>query len=177
MENHALDIIDMLYTMIAESWGVPIGNDRCIIERGKVLGMLDDLKAQLPMELAEARRLMVAREEFVENTKNEVAEMKQKAEEEAKGLLERESVYQRAQEESEKLMKDTETKTKELRRNASTYLDDALRETEEAVAKTLDDIRQARARFRAASAPEVDGTAEVTMRDIEDDNAFGDMVL
>ena len=54
MENHALDIIDMLYNMIAEAWGVPLGNDKCIVERDKALNLLDDLKATLPMELSEA---------------------------------------------------------------------------------------------------------------------------
>ena len=53
MENHALDIIDMLYNMIAEAWGVPLGNDKCIVERDKALNLLDDLKATLPMELSE----------------------------------------------------------------------------------------------------------------------------
>lgn len=61
MENHALDIIDMLYNMIAEAWGVPLGNDKCIVERDKALNLLDDLKATLPMELSEARRLVNAR--------------------------------------------------------------------------------------------------------------------
>ena len=65
MENQALEIIDMLYTMIAEAWGVPLGNDKCIVERDKALGLLDDLKAVLPLELSEARRLVNAREEFV----------------------------------------------------------------------------------------------------------------
>ena len=56
MENHALDIIDMLYNMIAEAWGVPLGNHKCTVERDKALNLLDDLKATLPMELSAARR-------------------------------------------------------------------------------------------------------------------------
>ena len=43
MENHALDIIDMLYTMIAEAWGVPLGNDKCIVERDKALVFLPEV--------------------------------------------------------------------------------------------------------------------------------------
>ena len=56
MEHHVLDIVDMLYNMIAEAWGVPLGNEKCIIERDKALALLDDMKAQLPLELHEARR-------------------------------------------------------------------------------------------------------------------------
>ena len=61
MDNQALEIIDMLYTMIAEAWGVPLGNDKCIVERDKALGLLDDLKAVLPLELSEARRRSISR--------------------------------------------------------------------------------------------------------------------
>ena len=69
MDYQALEIIDMLYTMIAEAWGVPLGNEKCIIERDKALNLLDDLKAQLPVELSEARRLVNARDEFVGSAK------------------------------------------------------------------------------------------------------------
>ena len=48
MENHALDIIDMLYNMIAEAWGVPLGNDKCIVERDKALNPVSYTHLTLP---------------------------------------------------------------------------------------------------------------------------------
>ena len=102
MENHALEIIDMLYTMIAEAWGVPLGNDKCIVERDKALGLLDDLKVVLPLELTEARRLVNAREEFVGSAKQEADSIRRSAEEEASRLLEGQSVYIAAQKKAEK---------------------------------------------------------------------------
>ena len=80
MEHHVLDIVDMLYNMIAEAWGVPLGNEKCIIERDKALALLDDMKAQLPLELHEARRLVNARNEFVESAKREAESIRTNAE-------------------------------------------------------------------------------------------------
>ena len=97
MENQALEIIDMLYTMIAEAWGVPLGNDKCIVERDKALGLLDDLKAVLPLELSEARRLVNARDEFVTSAKQEADSLRRSAEEEAQQLVDKQSVYLAAQ--------------------------------------------------------------------------------
>lgn len=168
MENHALDIIDMLYNMIAEAWGVPLGNDKCIVERDKALNLLDDLKATLPMELSEARRLVNARDEFVANAKQEAESIRREAEEKAANMIDAQTVYAEAKKKSDELLKDTETKTREVRRAASGFLDDALRQTEEAVAKALEEIRQSRAQFRAVSAPEPEGTADVTLQDVED---------
>ena len=93
MENHALDIIDMLYNMIAEAWGVPLGNDKCIVERDKALNLLDDLKATLPMELSEARRLVNARDEFVANAKQEADNIRRGAEDKATQMIDEQSVF------------------------------------------------------------------------------------
>ena len=163
MENHALDIIDMLYNMIAEAWGVPLGNDKCIVERDKALNLLDDLKATLPMELSEARRLVNARDEFVANAKQEADNIRRGAEDKATQMIDEQSVYQ------DEIVQTAETKSRELLRAANSYLDDALRQTEEAVAASLEKVRVARAQFRAAAAPEQpEGTADVTLQDVED---------
>ena len=69
MENDVLELVEMLYTMVTEAWGVPLGNEKCIVERDKVLNLLDEIKAQLPGEVAEARRLVNARNEFIGNAK------------------------------------------------------------------------------------------------------------
>ena len=173
MENHALDIIDMLYTMIAEAWGVPLGNDKCIVERDKALGLLDDLKAVLPMELSEARRLVNARDEFVNTAKQEAESIRRSAEDRASQLVDQQSVYNEAKKKAEEALAEAERKSKELRRVASSFLDDALRKTEDAVAAALNDVRTARSQFRAISAPEPEGKADVTLQDVEDVDLLG----
>ena len=167
MEHQALDIIDMLYTMIAEAWGVPLGNDKCIVERDKVLGLLDDLKSQLPVELSEARRLVSARDEFVNSAKREAETIRRTAEDEAEALLDKQNIYQEACRRADERVHFAEERSKELLRTASNYLDDALRKTEETVASALDGVRTARAQFRAVSAPEPEGSVDVTMQDVE----------
>mgnify|MGYP003307893288 CR=1 FL=1 len=54
-EKHIEDIISALYDMIQEARALPLGADKCILERDKVLDMLDEIIAQLPAELLRAR--------------------------------------------------------------------------------------------------------------------------
>ena len=38
MENNdVMELLDELFSMVSEAWGVPLGNDKCIIEREKAL--------------------------------------------------------------------------------------------------------------------------------------------
>lgn len=55
------ELVDMLFAMIDEAKSVPLSSEKCIIERDKALDLLDDIKAQFPMELGEAKKLLAAR--------------------------------------------------------------------------------------------------------------------
>ena len=71
MDNEVMELIDQLYTMVSEAWGVPLGNEKCIVERDQVLEILDEIKTAMPVELSEAKRLVSARDEFINNAKRE----------------------------------------------------------------------------------------------------------
>ena len=50
-----LELVEMLYTMVSEAWGVPLGNDKCLVDRNKALDLIEEIKNQLPAEIAEAK--------------------------------------------------------------------------------------------------------------------------
>ena len=151
MENDVLELVEMLYTMVTEAWGVPLGNEKCIVERDKVLNLLDEIKAQLPAEVAEARRLVNARNEFIGNAKREAEAIRRAAEERARALVEEQEIVVAAKTRSNEVLTQAESRTRELYRVANEYVDDALRRTEEAINSALSEVRQSRANFRAAS--------------------------
>lgn len=168
MENSALEIIESLYKMIAEAWGVPLGNEKCIIEREKVLSLLDELKACLPVEIAEARRLVNSRTEYMNSARKEAEALRQQAEEQVRAMIDRQAIVQEARRRSEEMLASAESRTRELRRLASEYVDDALRRTEEAMTEALSSVRTTRSRFvsltggSVETAPEEDKEAETT---------------
>ena len=151
MENEVLELIEMLYTMVTEAWGVPLGNEKCIVERDKVLNLLDEIKAQLPAEVAEARRLVNARDEFIGSAKREAEAIRKAAEDRARELVEEQEIVVAAKTRSNEVLTQAENRTRELYRVANEYVDDALRRTEEAINSALSEVRQSRANFRSAA--------------------------
>ncbi len=151
MENDVLELVEMLYTMVTEAWGVPLGNEKCIVERDKVLNLLDEIKAQLPAEVAEARRLVNARNEFIGNAKREADAIRKAAEDRARELVEEQEIVVAAKTRSNEVLAQAESRTRELYRVANEYVDDALRRTEDAINSALSEVRQSRSSFRAAA--------------------------
>ena len=149
MDNEVMELIDELYSMVSEAWGVPLGNDKCIVERDKVLNMIEDIKAQLPVELSEAKRLVSARDEFIGNAKKEAESIRRTAEEKARALVDQQEIVRIAR--SSELMANAENKSRELRHVASDYVDDILRRSEESLAAALNEVRGSRSQFRTAT--------------------------
>jgi len=145
------ELFDMLYGMIEEAKNVPLSNDKCIIERDRALDLLDDIRAQFPVELAEAQKLVAARNDYLAAAKREGDLIRQQAEEKAKQMIDGDQVLNAARQKSAEMLRQAEERTRELKKAANEYCDDALRRTEEAVSEAYDEIKKSRVRFRAAA--------------------------
>lgn len=145
-------LIDMLYDMINDAKNAPLSSDKCIIERDEALDLLDELRAGLPAELKRAQDLIQAKEDYVNSAKREVGRMMQKAESDAKSKVSDSEVLIAARERGREIIARAEDRSNEMYRVVNEYTEDALRRTEEAIQAALDEVKQSRVRFRAASA-------------------------
>ena len=147
--NDIIELLDILYGMVNEAWGVPLGNDKCIIEREKAIDIINDIKAALPSSIAESKRLVAARDEFIGNAKREAESLRKSAEEQAAQLVDEQEIVRVAREKSTAMLADAEKKTSELRRLASAYVDDMMRRAEECLNDALLTVRQTQDAFKA----------------------------
>ena len=143
------DIISALYDMVQDARALPLGADKCILERDKVLDMLDEVIAQLPSELKQARTIVESRNELIGQARREAENTIRQAQEEAQRLVAEEAIYQEAKRQCQEMVLQTQARMTELRKVSNDYMDDALRRTEEAIALSLDDVRDTRAKFKA----------------------------
>ena len=151
MASGVEELLDMLFEMVDEAKNMPLSNDKCVIERDRALDLIDDIRAQFPMELAEAKKLLAARTEYIASAKREAELIRKQAEEKAKQMLAENEVLNQARQRSNEMMQQAEERSRELKRSANEYCEDALRRTEEAVAEAYDEIKKSRIRFRAAA--------------------------
>ena len=81
--------------------------------------------------------------------------MMQQAEQDAKNKVSETEVVGIAREKSHEIIKKAEDRSREMYRVANEYTEDALRRTEEAIQMALEEVKQSRVRFRAASAEQM----------------------
>ena len=147
--NDIIELLDILYGMVTEAWSVPLGNDKCISEREKAIEIINEIKNSLPTAIAEAQRLVSARDEFIGNAKREAEALRKNAEEQAHQMIEEQEVVRVARARSSEMIAAADAKSKALRRVASEYVDDLMRQTEQSMSEALNTIRGAHESFQA----------------------------
>lgn len=148
-EQNIEDIISALYDMIQDARSVPLAADKCIVERDKVLDMLDEIIAQMPVELKQARTIVESRNELVSQARREAETLVRQAQDQAQKMITEDAVYQETKRQCQEMVDQTQIRMAELRKVSNDYMDDALRRTEEAIALSLEDVRDTRSKFKA----------------------------
>ena len=142
------DIIGALYDMIQDARSMPLTADKCILERDKVLDLLDEVIAQLPSELKQSRTIVESRNELIAQARREAEGIIRQAQEQAKQMVTKEAIFVEAKRRSEELVGQTEARINALKKAGNEYMDDALRRTEEVIADSLKNVRDTRMKFR-----------------------------
>ena len=145
------DIIGALYDLVQDARSMPLAADKCILERDRVLDMLDEIIAQLPSELKQSRTIVESRNELISQARREAEMIMRQAQEQAKQLVTKEAIYVEAKRRAEELVGQTQERINALKKASNEYMDESLRKTEEVIADALANVRDTRMKFRAVT--------------------------
>lgn len=145
------DIIGALYDTIQDARSVPLAADKCIVERDRILDMLDEIIAQLPGELKQSRTIVESRNELISQARREAETIVRQAQEQARQLVSKEAIYTEARRRAEELAVQAQNRVVQIQKAGNSYMDESLRQTEEVIAQALNDVRETRMKFRAVT--------------------------
>ena len=149
---HAVeDLLRMLRDNIEDAFTVPLGRDKCVVDKDKCVGLLDEIINLMPEELRQARSIVDSRNELAQASKKEAEAVIRTAQERAARMVSEQEVLLTARQKAADLENQTKAKTRELRVATNQYVEDILKRTEEAINTALNEVRQSRLEFRNTS--------------------------
>ncbi len=151
MANSVEELLGMLYDMIEDGKSVPMHPDQCKIDRDHALDLLDEIRANFPVELGEAKKLVAAKEEYIAKANREAEAVRTQAQEQVKRLLNESEIIQQAKDVANDIVRKAQAQSDALRQAATSYCDDILQQTDEQVAELSSGLHQLRAKFRQLS--------------------------
>ncbi len=144
------ELVNMLYDMVTEAWALPFGAEKCILEREKILDLIDEIRVNLPKDLEQARTIVDNRNEILSAAKREAESIVAAAENRARHMVSEDEILRSTKQKAAEIMAVAETKSKELRRAANDYAEDTLRRLETVIDQALNETRESRKQFKSA---------------------------
>jgi len=72
------ELINSMYDMVQDAKNMPLSSDKCVLERDRLLDMLDELRAQLPADIKMAQDIVEKRNELIAAGKREAETLRKK---------------------------------------------------------------------------------------------------
>lgn len=145
------ELVGMLYDMVSDAWALPFGAEKCLLDRERALDLIDEIRANLPKDLEQAKVIVEGRNDILAQAKREAEAIKRAAEDRARHLVAEDEILLTAKQKANEMVTLAETKSKELSRTANEYVDDSLRRLEDVMVQALDEMRKARQQFKAVT--------------------------
>lgn len=142
-------MINDLYEMLEASAKLPLSKDKAIVSVTGVKEMLDEIKANLPQEIRQARSIVADRNRIIAQANQEAESIIHAAEERAKKMVAKSELVRQAQRRSNEMISDAKQKSTEMKRAAGEYVDDIMKQADDELSRTLAELKKARQSFKA----------------------------
>jgi len=119
----------------------------CVVNRGELLGLLEELRGLLPTEITEARSVLQDKDDVLADGRREAARIIAQARDERLRMLSEQEVYVLAQTEADRLVWEGTTNAEAMRAEVDDYVDGKLANFEIILTKTLKSVERGRAKL------------------------------
>ena len=142
------EILDQLDELIDRAWSLPLTGGRCVVDADKVRELLDDVRLNMPTEIRQAQSIVADRTEIVNTAKKEAEAIIARAEKRAAALVEEEEIVRQSKSKAAEIAQQAQQQSREMRQSAKEFVDNILKNTEESLAASMNEVKNTRAAFR-----------------------------
>jgi vacuolar-type H+-ATPase subunit H len=143
-----LERIDEVIVLVESARSVPMSRN-CMIDRAELIGLLDQLRLDLPGELRRSSALLEERDKILDAGRNEAERIIAEGEAEHSRLVSINEVSVSAEHEAARIVSDARAEAQRLREEVDDYVDTALANFEQFLTRSLASIERGRDKMHA----------------------------
>ena len=119
----------------------------CVVNRGDMLALVEELRGLLPTEITQARTVLQDKDDVLAEGRREAARIIAQAREERLRMLSEQEVYVEAQTEADRITWEATSAAAAMRAEVDDYVDGKLANFEIVLTKTLKSVERGRAKL------------------------------
>ena len=144
-----LDRIDEIISMVEAARAVPMSRTNFMFDRGEMIALLEELRAELPSDLRRAVALLEERDKIIDAGKREADRIIGEGETEHARLVSVNEITVSAEHEGARIVAEARSEAQRLREEVDDYVDTALANFEQFLTRALSSIERGRDKMHA----------------------------
>jgi vacuolar-type H+-ATPase subunit H len=144
-----LDRIDEIISMVEAARSVPMSRTNFMFDRGEMIALLEELRAELPSDLRRAVALLDERDKIIDAGKREADRIIGEGETEHARLVSVNEITVSAEHEGARIVAEARSEAQRLREEVDDYVDTALANFEQFLTRALTSIERGRDKMHA----------------------------
>lgn len=144
-----LDRIDEIIAIVESARAVPMSRNNCMVDRGELIGILEQLRDELPGDLRRAAVLLEERDKIIDAGRREAERIIAEAEAEHARLVSVNEITVSAEHEASRIIAEARAEAQRLREEVDDYVDTALANFEQFLTRALASIERGRDKMHA----------------------------
>ena len=142
-----LALIDRIEEYIDNGRTLPLTTSR-MVDADKVYEIIDEIRAQFPDELKQARWIVKERQEMLEEAEKEANRILEEARDRAQALASEQEIVKLAEQQAAEILDNSRAREREIRLGAEDYADEMLANLEVNLGKLLTAVQRGRDRLQ-----------------------------
>ena len=143
------ELLDTIEDLLEQSTGMPLSGGKRIVDVEQIRDYLDDIRANLPVELRQAQSIVGDRAQLIESANAQAQAIVKKAEERARILVSEAEIVRAAQQRASEIVSAAQTaEARTVRQTVTDYCDNMLKTTEETMSENAAQVKNVRANLR-----------------------------
>ncbi len=136
-------LIDELEDILEVSWHLPMTGGKALINTNEVKRILEDIRLNLPSDMAQAKKIVETRAKIIEDTHMEAANIMKASEEKVRALINKNEIVKAAQISAQNIISEAQSQAKEIRNSANRYTENIMKNLEDTMSMNLSEIKKA----------------------------------
>ena len=142
-----LALIDRIEELVDSGRTMPFGGSK-IVDPEKIYELIDEIRAQFPDELKQARWIVKERQEMLEEAEKEANRILEEAKARAEAMAAEQEIVRLAEQQRAEILDDARAREREIRLGAEDYADEMLANLEVNLGKLLTAVQRGRDRLQ-----------------------------
>jgi len=140
-------LIDKLEDYVTAAKKIPLTNT-VVVDEQKIYDLIDQIRANFPEEIKQARWVVKERQEMIEEAEKEAKNIIQESKQKASDLAAESEVVRLAESQANEILENARNKEREVRLSAEDYADEMLANLEVNLGKLLTAVQRGRDRLQ-----------------------------